>query len=140
MSDDRFAPPGAEVLLPVVAPEVPAAILKKIRNAWILGLASATLTLIFVGVALAGTSVLGIGLYQLIDVVFIAAMAFGIYKKSRVCAVLMFLYFLYSRFWMYRMGIFNAGTAVSTLVFAYYYGQGVIGTFAYRKHLRQQVP
>jgi hypothetical protein len=82
MSDDRFAPPTAEVLMPVVAPQVPDAIRKKIRLAWGAGLVSAAVTLIFVLIAVSGTSLLGFGLAQLLDVAVILGLSFGIYREE----------------------------------------------------------
>ncbi|HEX7863685.1 MAG TPA: hypothetical protein VF555_01985 [Variovorax sp.] len=139
MSDDRFAPPGVEVLMPAVEAEVPDAILRKIRNAWIAGLVSATVTLIFVLIAIAGTSLLGMSAYQLVDVVVILGLAFGIYKKSRICAVLMLAYFVWAKIVLIQMGHAGGSGLFMAVVFFYFYVQGVIGTFAYHKHLRQKV-
>ncbi|MGJ7500997.1 hypothetical protein ACSFBF_11610 [Variovorax sp. ZT5P49] len=140
MSDDRFAPPGTEVLMPVAAPDVPDAILKKIRSAWIAGLISAAVTVIFVLIAILGTSMLGIGAYQLIDVALILGFTFGIYKKSRICAVLMLAYFVWAKIVLIQQGHANGIGLFMAVVFFYFYLQGVIGTFAYHKHLKQKVP
>jgi len=139
MSDDRFAPPGTEVLMPEMAQEVPEAIRKKIRLAWGAGLVSAAVTLIFVLIAVSGTSLLGFGLAQLLDVAVILGLSFGIYKRSRVCSVLMLLYFVYSKFLMMRIGGISGGNVFTSLLFLYFYIQGVIGTFAYHRHLKQKV-
>ncbi|WP_432727239.1 hypothetical protein [Variovorax sp. W6] len=138
MSDDRFAPPGAEVLMPEMAREVPDAILRKIRNAWIAGLVSAAVTLVFVLIAVAGTSLIGMSAYQLLDVVLILGLAFGIYKKSRICAVLMLAYFVWAKVVLIRLGHANGTGLVMAAVFFYFYLQGVIGTFAYHRYQRQK--
>ncbi|MBN8756444.1 MULTISPECIES: hypothetical protein [Variovorax] len=65
---------------------------------------------------------------------------FGIYKKSRVCAVLMLGYFAFAKFVLISEGHVGASSLFMSLVFFYFYVQGVIGTFAYHKHLRQAVP
>lgn len=139
MSDDRFAPPGTEVLMPETAQEVPAATLKKIRNAWIAGLVSAAVTLIFVLIAVAGTSLIGMSVYQLFDVAVILGLAFGIYKKSRICAVLMLAYFVWAKIVLIRLGHANGSGLFMAAVFFYFYLQGVIGTFAYHRYLKQKV-
>lgn len=137
MSDDRFAPPGAEVSVPVVASEVPDSVRKKIRNAWIAGLVSAATTLVFVLVAMSGTNLFGFSAMQLIDVGIILGLTFGIYKKSRICAVLMLVYFVIAKIdLMLQPDVGTRGIFLS-LVFFYFYLQGVIGTFAYHKHLKQ---
>ena len=140
MSDDRFAPPSAEVLMPAVVPDVPEAILKKIRNAWIAGLISAAVTVIFVLIAIAGTSLLGMSAYQFIDVALILGLTFGIYKKSRICAVLMLAYFVWAKVVLIQQGHAKGVGLFMAVVFFYFYLQGVIGTFAYHKHLKQKVP
>lgn len=140
MSDDRFAPPSAEVFTPEAAPQVPDAVLKKIRLAWMAGLFSSAVTLVLVLLALSGTSLLGFGMAELVDVALMLGLTFGIYKKSRTCAVLMLLYFLLSKFFLFQQGAIGAGSAVSALLFVYFYVQGVIGTFAYHKHLKQKLP
>jgi serine/threonine-protein kinase len=140
MSDDRFAPPTAEVLMPEVAADVPEAIRKKIRNAWMAGLASALVTLLFVLLAVSGTSLLGFGLAQLVDVALILGLSLGIFKKSRVCAVLMLLYFLYAKFQLLRFDGVGAANMVTALLFIYFYAGGVIGTYRYHKHVRRNAP
>jgi hypothetical protein len=140
MSDNPFAPPRSEVLMPIVAPDVPDAILKKIRNAWTAGLISAVITTIVVLIAMSGTSILGMSAYQLIDVAVILGLTFGIYKKSRVCAVLMLGYFAFAKYVLISEGHAGGSSLFMSLIFFYFYVQGVIGTFAYHKHLKQQVP
>jgi serine/threonine-protein kinase len=140
MSDDRFAPPGAEVLMPAAVSDVPEAILKKIRSAWIAGLISAAVTVIFVLIAISGTSLLGMSAYQFVDVALILGLTFGIYRKSRICAVLMLAYFVWAKVVLIQQGHANGIGLFMAVVFFYFYLQGVIGTFGYHKHLKQKVP
>jgi hypothetical protein len=136
--ENRYAPPEADVALPAVEPQVPKATLRKIRNAWIAGLISAGMTLLLVLLAVAGTSIAGFTGWEIVDVALILGLTFGIYRKSRVCAVLMLVYFVVSKVLL----ILETGQAsgiVLALVFFYYYAQGVAGTFAYHKQVNQQV-
>lgn len=65
----------------------------------------------------------------------ILGLAFGIYKKSRVCSVVMFVFFVGD-------GIFTLWSdadilrLVIAIPFAYMFYQGILGTFAYRKMAR----
>jgi hypothetical protein len=135
MSRNPYAPPGAEVDEVVPDAEVPAPILKKIRNAWVAGIISTVVTLVFTLLAIAGTSIAGITGWQLLDVVLMAGLSYGIYRKSRTCAVLMLVYFLVSKILQVVEGGKPSGIVLA-LVFFYYYAHGVAATFAYHKHLK----
>jgi serine/threonine-protein kinase len=112
--------------------DVPEEILKKIKNAWVAALVSATFTLVLTLIAISGTSVLGFSAWEFLDVGLILGLALGIYKKSRTCAVLMLVYFVISKIiLMVEAGKPNG--IILGLVFIYYYWQGVVGTFAYHK-------
>ena len=113
-------------------PEVPDEILKKIKHAWVAALISAGITLVVTLFAISGTDILGFSAWEFIDVGLVLGLAFGIFKKSRTCAVLMFVYFVISKI------IIMADTGKPTgillaIVFGYYFWQGVSGTFAYHK-------
>ncbi len=108
--------------------------LKKIRNAWIAAVISGSLTLALVLLAFYAPrwNALGINAWALIDVAFIYLMAFGIYRKSRTCAVLMLVYFTISKaIMMVQMG--KPSGILLSLAFFYFFANGVAGTFAYHK-------
>jgi len=136
MDDMRYSPPKAVVddVAVDVGSEVPDKVLKKIRTAWIACLVSAGMTLVMVAVVIAtGRSTLGLqGPIDLVDVAFILGMAFGISRKSRVCAVLMLVYFAFSKYLIIRATGQVSGVWLG-VVFLYFYAQGVVGTFEYHK-------
>jgi serine/threonine-protein kinase len=108
---------------------------KKIKHAWIAGLISGSITLVFVFLALSGNGVAGIDAWALVDAVAILGLTYGVYRKSRACAVLLFAFFLANKLMMWSAAG-SAGTAASAplaLVFLYYFGQGIAGTFQYHK-------
>lgn len=110
--------------------EVPEEILKKIKNAWIAGVISIAVTVVFTLISMSGTDILGLDAFAFIDVFLMTIFTFGIYKKSRICAVLMLLLFAANKVIMW----FNAGTVSGlplALVFLWFYIMGVIGTFQY---------
>ena len=135
MDETRFTPPKATV--DDLAAEgddivVPDAVLKKIRNAWIAALVSAGVTLVVALLALAGNHVGPFTGGELVDVVFILALAFGISRRSRTCAVIMFGYFLVSKILLIRQ-TGQAGGLFMGIAFLYFYAMGVAGTFEYHK-------
>jgi serine/threonine-protein kinase len=101
-----------------------------IKKAWSAGLISGIITLIVTGVAMAGYDFMGITAWNLVDVVFIFGLTFGIYRKSRTCAVIMLVYFVGSKFYMWIDQRTVAGLPLA-LVFGYFFIQGVRGAFAY---------
>jgi hypothetical protein len=109
---------------------------KYIKNAWIAGSVSAGLTLVVTVLAMAGISLFGFTILNLLDVLLMVGLSFGIYKKSRTCAVLLFAYFVASKVMMWvEMG--SAAGLPLALVFGYFFYQGIMGTFAYHKLSKQ---
>lgn len=137
MDDLRYNPPKSAVADAADESVVPDATLKKIRHAWMACLVSAAMTLVFTLIGMASAGSAGpFGASQLIDVVFIVGMAFGIHRKSRTCAVLMFLYFAISKIWLIAVTGQVNGLFLG-VVFLYYYAMGVAGTFEYHKLQRR---
>ncbi len=137
MDTDRYAPPKAELNTAPAAPneaKVPPEVLQKIRNAWITCLIALAITLLLSVIALSGLSSAGYSAWHLIDVVLVAGLAFGIYRKSRACAVVMFVYFLISRI-LTAVETGHVRRLLVGAVFLYFYWQGVVGTFAYHRHV-----
>lgn len=137
-------PPENPYLPPETAPdspeaaltlEIPEEILKKIKGAWVAALVSAGLTLIFVAVAMSGKKVYNFDAWALLDVGLMLGLAFGIFNKSRTCAVLMLCYFIYSKFELMAQGA-PASSLPMALVFLYFYWNGVVGTFKYHAFLK----
>ena len=69
-----------------------------------------------------------------VDAFIIFGMAYGIYKKSRLCAVLMFEYFLLSKLFIMSISSqISLGAIIIGSIFLYFLFQGVRGTFHYHK-------
>lgn len=105
--------------------------LKKIKNAWVAGLVSIAITIAFTLYSMYGTELMGLNAFAFIDVVLMGIFTFGIYKGSRVCAILMLLLFAANKALMAMGG--NTSGIIMALVFLWLYIQGVIGTFQYHK-------
>jgi hypothetical protein len=107
-------------------------VLKKIKSAWIAGLISASLTLVFVLIALAGKSFLGIDAWGLIDVVVMAGLSYGVFRRSRTCALFLLGFFLLNKLLMWSEAETASGVPMA-LVVLWFFGQGIIGTFQYHR-------
>lgn len=112
---------------------------KAIKNAWIAGIVSGSITLLVTIIAAFGIDILGFSLWNLLDVALIFGLTFGMYRKSRVCAVIMFVYFVASKVFI---GI-ETGKVTGiplALVFGYYFFQGIRGTFAWHQSEKKEKP
>jgi len=129
-TENPYSAPTAHVADPT--PEIPEDIRKKIKSAWVAAAISGSITLVVTLVAMSGTDILGFSAWELIDVGLIFGLAFGIYKKSRACAVVMLTYFVISKIILMVQSGKPSGVVLS-IIFIYYFWQGVSGTFAYHK-------
>lgn len=125
-----YAAPSADVSTAPAA--VPVEVAKKIRNGWVAACISGTLTLVVTLIAMSGTAILSFSAWSLIDVAVIFGLAFGIYRKSRTCAVLMLVFFVASKIFMMVQSGKPSGLLLA-IVFFYYFWQAVMGTFAYHR-------
>jgi hypothetical protein len=129
-STNPYAAPSAIVADAV--PTVPPDVGKKIKSAWIAACISGVITLVVTLIAISGTELLGFDAWSLLDVGMIFALAFGIYKRSRACAVTMLAYFVVSKIILMAESGKPSGLLMA-LIFGYYFWQGVQGTFIYHK-------
>lgn len=74
----------------------------------------------------------GINLWNLLDVAAFFGLAFGIFKKSRTCAIIMFIYHIANRvdMWMRTRDIMMS-LGLIPLIFITTFFLGILGTFAY---------
>lgn len=137
MDTNPYRAPKADVEIPDNEPDIPLETLKAIRNAWIAAVVSGVITLFFSLIGMAGGGGMGFDAWTLIDAALIFGLAFGIYRKSRACALIMLIYFIGSKILMMMDGFYsNPIGIVIALAFLYWYTKGVIGTFAYHKLIK----
>ncbi len=119
--------------------------LSHIRNGYIVALISVGITIVAYFFQIDAND---INLFSdpsiFIDVIIGLILAFGIYKRSRVCAVIMLIYFIVGKIIYYNemtyYGInLDIQTIVVALVFIYFYAQAVRGTFAFHKTNNQKL-
>ena len=105
-----------------------------ITSAWIAGAISGVITLI---VSLIGA--FGFDQWNLIDVFIIFGLTFGVYKKSRVCAIILFIYWVGDRIWMMvAQPEAIAGSLFMAILFGIWFFQGIRGTFAYHRIVKAE--
>lgn len=110
----------------------------QIKQAWIAAVCSGAITLVVANAAMVGTSLSGFtGAWELIDVALIFGLAYGIYRKSRACAVAMLVYFIISKIVIVATTGQAAGIALAA-VFCIFFVRGVTGTFAHHKLLESE--
>ncbi len=129
MSKNPYAAPNAEL---EPEPDIPETVIKKIRNAWIAGLVSTVFTVIMIFISLFVTNMMGLNAWSLIDVAIMAALTFGIYKNSRVSAILMFSFFALNKILMWAETGSLSGLPLA-LIFFWFFAQGIAGTFQLHK-------
>lgn len=111
--------------------------LRMIKIAWGAALVSVAITIVFVLLALAGRRVAGVDASSLVDVTIMLILTYGVYRKSRTCAVLLLTFFTLDKVVMWvRAGSVRGLPLV--LVFLWFFAQGVIGTFRYHRLLAQR--
>jgi serine/threonine-protein kinase len=127
-----YKAPDSVVLDQLPEPEIPEAVLKKIKTAYQAAAVSGVFTLIVTLVAIYGTAMPGFSAWSMFDVVLVFGLAYGIYRKSRACAVIMLLYFIASKLFQMSQTGHAAGLPLA-LVFVYFFWQGIAGTYAYHR-------
>jgi hypothetical protein len=132
MAQNPYQAPAAPVADPAQEePTLAEGIRRDIRNGWIAGVISGTVTLAVTLISIFAAPVMGFGPWELLDVALIFGLAFGISRRSRTCAILLLIYFLISKFILLAQNP-SASSAPTALVFIYFYVRAVIGTFRYK--------
>jgi len=98
---------------------------------WIAAAIAGLATLIF-----SLTSSYGLTHYNLVDAALLFGLAYGIYRHSRICAVLALAYHILNRLMIFYARDVPPIAIVLTLMFAALYVLGVIGTFVHHARRR----
>ncbi|WP_291584004.1 hypothetical protein [Clostridium sp. UBA6640] len=116
--------------------------LKCIKSAWRSAIALSLIKLISV-IVLTKISNFGSSeliLYALILIILDLGLAFGVYKKSRVCAVMLFIFFLVCQLnTLIISGMGSIGSFIISVAFATCFFQGIRGTIHYHKNKKIEI-
>jgi hypothetical protein len=106
--------------------------LRRIQMAWVAGVISASLTLIVSLLPLFGVSVFGFNLtgilLNVLGALFVGSLAFGVSRKSRICAAVLFGYFLCWKVFYFLQYGFSLSGLWTGLICLYCFVQGIKGT------------
>ncbi|MEW6737653.1 MAG: hypothetical protein AB1489_40610 [Acidobacteriota bacterium] len=103
----------------------------------VLGIATLGFALILDFIATDLTEDVGLDLWVIVDVALIFGLTYGIHRKNRACAVIMFLYYVCSKLFLIATSGRVAGL-VPAIFFSYAFYQGIRGTFAYHKLMKDR--
>jgi len=109
---------------------------KHIRNAWIAGCISASITLIVsVGSIFFPeiTASTGFDAWGIIDALFVAGLSFGIYHENRFCALGLLVYFVIAKIIM-ALDADNFKIVVQGMIFIYFFFRGTVAAFQLRRY------
>lgn len=110
--------------------------IKATKNGAIAACISGTLTLVIVAIAIFNNNDNALALWNdpanFFDIILIFACAYGVYKKSRTAAIVLFVYFIISKIFIGIETGKVTGIFIS-LIFLYFYGKAIQGAFAYKK-------
>jgi hypothetical protein len=109
---------------------------KHIRNAWIAGCISASITLLVSVLSIYFpdiTKTTGIDAWSIVDAMLVAGLSYGIYRESRFCAAGLLVYFIIAKIIM-AIDTQNFQGVAQGLVFIYFFFQGAVSTFQLRKY------
>ena len=106
---------------------------KHIYTGYIAGFVSAIITFLVILLSASGND-LGYHLswWSLLDVFLMVGLSLGVREKSRVCAVLMLIFYLFSKGVMIVETGKLSGMGAGTFIWIYFFAQAIRGTFAYQ--------
>jgi hypothetical protein len=86
------------------------------------------------------TGCFGLNKYYIVDIALLFGLAYGVYRRSRTCAVLLLAYDVASQAMLFSLGRRPSAVAlVSAGIFFSAYALGVIGTFISHAHAKAAV-
>lgn len=109
---------------------------KHVRNAWIAGCISASITLIVSAGSIFFpeiTASTGIDAWSIVDALFVAGLSFGIYHENRFCALGLLVYFVIAKIIM-AIDADNFKIVVQGMIFIYFFFRGTVAAFQLRKY------
>ena len=110
---------------------------KAIKDGWVAGVLTVLITVALTLIYASGAGLTRIDLWNVVDIVLLSALSYGIYRRSRICAVMMLVYYLGSKvvLWVDERAFIGVPLA---LIFAYFFWQAIRGTIAYHQWCQQQ--
>jgi len=93
----------------------------------------------FLTLLISFTGMFGFNLFNLIDAAIFIGLGFGVLKKSRSCAIILFIYHIFNKFDMWtRTQDLMISAGFFSVFFAVMYLMGIMGTFAHHKLIKEK--
>lgn len=107
---------------------------KQIKGAWVSGVIVCVISVLFAFAQLAFSAKsaedIGGAIGIIVSVVILGGLSLGVYFKSRACAVILCILYILDKIVMFALEGKAAGIIV-TIIFVYYFGYGIKGTFTH---------
>lgn len=109
---------------------------KAIKDATVAGIITIIVTLMLTLIYASGAGLAHLDVWNIIDIVVLSGLTYGIYRKSRACALIMPIYYLTLKtvLWVNEQAFIGVPLA---LIFTYFFWRGVQGTWAYHKLMQE---
>lgn len=104
---------------------------QQINAACAVSIFSGTLTAVLTFLSTSNIILFEINPWTLIDVALVYGLTYGVSRKNRVCALVLFTYFLLNSIVGYALH--QRGIGLMSAFFGYCLFQGILGTFAYHQ-------
>ncbi len=105
---------------------------KAIKDAWVAGLITVIATIALTFIYASGPGFAHVALWNWVDILVLAGLSYGIYRKSSLCAAIMLVYYLGSKAILWTDERAFIGVPIA-LIFAYFFWRGIQGTRAYHQ-------
>jgi len=121
------------------------AIDRYIKIAWILAVWAALSTLVLVILGLCGIKdIVGVPTltgFNIIDALIVSGLAYGVYKRSRICAIILFLQMLIEGISTIRLNTnITSANSAKIVICLYYWFRGILATFDHHKLVTTEHP
>lgn len=101
---------------------------KAVRDAWRAGLLAFAISLLLTAIYGTGTGITHLAPLNWIELIVLPLLSYGIYRQQHSAAVLMFVYYLGSKVWLWADERVLIGVPLA-LIFSYFFWRGIRGTF-----------
>lgn len=115
---------------------IPADVMRLIRRAWMAGVVATVLKLLVAIAAVGGFFGSGFDAWLFADAGLAAALTYGIYRRSRLCAISMVLHIVAATLMSSGDGRPGGAAMVVPAIFLYFHVGGVVGTLRLHRILR----
>lgn len=120
-----------------IVANVPEEIAQSTRQGWIAAVIYGVITMLVDLVAIFNATNKSAAAWSLLDAAVIFALAFGIYRKSRISAILMLAFLCLIQYVVWKQTGFPSGVVIG-IVLAIFFFRAIVGTFRYHAFAKRE--